>query len=92
MSAYCQWNAPRTRNLAGWVVPGAILILLPKCPACLAAYVAAATGLGLSFASATHLRTSLLILCVTSLLFLAGKRLSRLGIDMTQSNKRETQK
>ncbi|MFK7778835.1 MAG: hypothetical protein QM501_12075 [Gimesia sp.] len=49
------------------LVSGLILVILPKCPACVAAYFAFLTGVGLSTPVAGFLRTSLLILCTVSL-------------------------
>ena len=65
-------------EIAGWIIPGAILALLPKCPLCLAAYVAVWSGIGLSFSAATHLRVALEILCFGLILFLAARNARRL--------------
>ncbi|HVC92397.1 MAG TPA: hypothetical protein VND64_01840 [Pirellulales bacterium] len=51
--------------------------LMPKCPVCLAAYVALWTGLGLSLAEATCLRWSFLCLSGVLLFYLALKRKRR---------------
>ena len=69
----------RGGEIAGWIVPGATLALLPKCPVCVAAYVALFSGVGISIASAARLRTALLIVCVGALIGLALKRLCRLA-------------
>ena len=76
MSATCCRVARRGGAIAGWLVPGAVLALLPKCPACVAAYVTLATGLSIPFAAAWYLRILLLVLCMAALLF-AAARLSR---------------
>jgi hypothetical protein len=63
----------RSLDLTAKVIPVAILAVLPKCPACLAAYVALGTGIGLSLTAATYLRLSLIVACLASLIFFAVK-------------------
>ena len=86
MSACCDAASDRktptwvrgVREIFAWVLPSAILVLVPKCPACLAAHVTLWTGLGLSLFTATYLRWVLLFLCVASLLFMIVERLDRI--------------
>jgi hypothetical protein len=52
-------------------VPASVLALLPKCPACVAAYVAAATGLGISVTAAAALRAGIVVVCITSVAYFA---------------------
>jgi hypothetical protein len=58
----------KARRLAGWLLPGGLLVLMPKCPVCLAAYVAIFTGAGLSMAVAQGLRAVVIAGFVLSLL------------------------
>jgi hypothetical protein len=63
----------RSLDLIAKVVPVALLAVLPKCPACLVAYVALGTGIGLSLTAATYLRLLLMVACVGSLIFFVVK-------------------
>jgi hypothetical protein len=65
-------------EIAGWIIPSAVMALLPKCPACLAVYLAVWTGLGVSFTTAAFLRWALLCLCIASLGYLTVSRMVRI--------------
>lgn len=73
-------GARRLREISVWGLPSILLVLVPKCPACLAAYVALWTGIGLSLSAAAYLRWAMLLLCVAALLFLLVKRLGRMRV------------
>lgn len=70
--------ARRIREVFAWGLPGTMLALVPKCPACLAAYVALWTGFGLSLGAARYLRWAMMLISVVALLFLIIKRLNRI--------------
>ncbi len=67
----------RGKETAAWLLPGGMLVLIPKCPVCFAAYIAAGTGLGLSIPAASSLRIVLITLCVLSLAFMSTRLLLR---------------
>ena len=60
----------RVKQVSGWILPGALLALMPKCPMCLAAYVALCTGFTISLASAHILLRALTLLCIGTLALL----------------------
>ena len=81
--------AGRARKFISWLVPGAVLALMPKCPACLAAYVALGTGIGLSLPAAEQLRLGALTLSVALLGVLALRFALRTGAMFHRAATRE---
>lgn len=75
----CQRNATSRANrvkrihrfhgAAGWALPSLGLVLVPKCPMCIAAWLA--LGGGVSIATAAYLRTAFVWLCWSALLCMA---------------------
>src|SRR5882762_11640535 len=70
--------AGRVIAAARWILPGAVLALLPKCPMCIVAYVAFATGIGISIPSAEYLRIAIAILCSGLIVYFGLRPLRRL--------------
>jgi len=58
-------------------MPSAVLVLMPKCPACVVAYVAIVTGAGISVSMAAQLRVVVLVLCVVTLVWVAVRLVRR---------------
>jgi hypothetical protein len=74
----CSRSATPSRrylDAGGWAVSAAILALVPKCPLCLAMYMAVGLGVGISLPTATYLRFALILLCVASLAYFAARHL-----------------
>ena len=56
-------------------LPTLILVLLPKCPACFAAYVALGTGISVSVAAVSLLRNLLIVICIASIVWIVASAL-----------------
>ncbi len=63
------WLAP-AGSLVRWAAPVAALALIPKCPACVAAYILLFTGVGLSIPAAAAVRWTLMSLSIAALALL----------------------
>ena len=65
--------ARRTRRAAAFALPSVALALVPKCPMCIAAWLAIGGGFGISITTAAHLRTAVVWLCWSALVLLAAR-------------------
>ncbi|WAC21745.1 hypothetical protein OVA24_10145 [Luteolibacter sp. SL250] len=75
----CGCRPPRWRGAgraASWLLPAALLAAIPKCPVCLAAYIALFTGIICPAGTASLLRHAVVAVCV-ALLFISLVRLVR---------------
>lgn len=63
------------RKFLSVLVPGLLWALIPKCPACLAAYIALATGLSVSVSVASHLRYGLIAVFLATVSVLAWSQM-----------------
>ena len=64
-------GARKTAGKSGWLLPGILLVLMPKCPICFAAYIALVTGISIPITAAAWLRGSLIAGCIGALVWLA---------------------
>ena len=67
MSAQC--CARRISGATASILPGALLVLLPKCPLCLATWLTVATGVSFSVAGAVWLHGSIVVFWIAALTF-----------------------
>jgi hypothetical protein len=60
-----------------WLFPATLLILIPKCPFCVTAYVALFTGIGISVSTARWIQILMLVFCLSSLAYLVARHFRR---------------
>ncbi len=79
----CTGEGPSRRLARRWagatasMLPGAVLVLLPKCPLCLAAWLTVVAGVGVSSAAAAHVRESIVVLWVATVAVAAARIIRR---------------
>jgi hypothetical protein len=60
-----------------WLFPATLLVVMPKCPLCVAAYVALFTGVGVTVSTARWIQILMLAFCLTSLAYLVVRHCRR---------------
>ena len=89
MRCSCEPGKPAIRKKLAPVrmlLPGILLLLIPKCPLCLAAWIALGTGIGISLHVATWLRCGLIAICAVSLCYLIFKSTVQLWKNLCSSS------
>ncbi len=71
--------ARRLSGAAPSMLPGAVLLLLPKCPLCLAGWLTLVTGVGFSAGAAARVRGWIAIFWVAAVALAAAQILRRLA-------------
>jgi hypothetical protein len=76
----CTGGGPSSRRLArqisgaaASILPGAVLMLLPKCPLCLAAWLGLAAGIGVSAAAAACVRGLIVVFWIAAVALAAAR-------------------
>ena len=80
----CEGGSARWRRLArrfsgaaASILPGVLLVLLPKCPLCLAVWLTALTGVGFSVADASWTRATLVLFWLAAAALAAAPKVWR---------------
>jgi len=60
-----------------WLFPVTLLVLMPKCPLCVVAYVALFTGIGITVSTAGWIQILMPVLCLSLLAYLAVRHWRR---------------
>lgn len=68
---------PTRTGIARWLAPAALFALTPKCPLCIAAYLTAATGIGVSASTVTGMRTAAIMIGAGALGYLGASAMVR---------------
>ena len=72
--------ARRLSKVSASVLPGAVLVLLPKCPLCLAAWLTVVTGVGFPAAAAARVRGLIVIFWVAAVALAVARIVRRRAV------------
>ena len=72
MTAHC--CAHRVSRLGGSILPAVLLVVLPKCPLCLAAWLTVASGVSFTATGAAWLRAGVVLLWIAAVAPMVWRR------------------